>query len=76
VQGNPDGQPLTSFGALDATKVPYFVLPMNFTAANADIVQPNAVGAVICGGKMFYGIYGDQKCVSPPWITAVHTLID
>ncbi|KAJ7110713.1 fungal chitosanase of glycosyl hydrolase group 75-domain-containing protein [Mycena crocata] len=65
--GNTDGQPKTSFGTLDATSVPYFVLPLNFTESHTDILQPNALGAVICGGKMFYGIYGDQ-CGDDPQV--------
>jgi chitosanase len=60
-QGNRDGQTETSFGALDATKVPYFVLPEKFTQQNKAILKDNALGAIICDGKMFYGIYGDQE---------------
>lgn len=61
-QGNPDGQSETSFGTLNAATVPYFVLPLDFTQANQDILKPNAVGAIICDGKAYYGIYGDQEC--------------
>ncbi|KAJ7223343.1 fungal chitosanase of glycosyl hydrolase group 75-domain-containing protein [Mycena pura] len=64
-KGNTDGQSQTSFGALDATKVPYFVLPLDFTVKNKDILKANALGAIICDGKMFYGIYGDQDNDNP-----------
>lgn len=63
-QGNTDGQSKTSFGALNAAEIPYFVLPETFTNAHTDILKQNALGAIICDGKMFYGIYGDQECVS------------
>ncbi|KAJ6457000.1 fungal chitosanase of glycosyl hydrolase group 75-domain-containing protein [Mycena vitilis] len=69
-QGNSDGQSATSFGHLDASKVPFFVLPLRFTQAKdvVPILKPNALGAVICDGKMFYGIYGDQDGDSTPMI--------
>ncbi|KAJ6567805.1 fungal chitosanase of glycosyl hydrolase group 75-domain-containing protein, partial [Mycena sp. CBHHK59/15] len=59
--GNTDGQKLTSFGTLDAKQVPYFVLPLKFTKDNKSILKDNVLGAIICSGKMFYGIYGDQE---------------
>ncbi|KAK0445348.1 fungal chitosanase of glycosyl hydrolase group 75-domain-containing protein [Desarmillaria tabescens] len=62
--GNPDGQPETSFGALDATSVPWYVIPQTFWDAHQDI-KPNALGAVICDGKMFYGIFGDTNGDDP-----------
>ncbi|KAJ7660104.1 fungal chitosanase of glycosyl hydrolase group 75-domain-containing protein [Mycena polygramma] len=70
LDGNPDGQSATSFGHLDASKVPFFVLPLPFTQAKevVPILKANALGAVICDGKMFYGIYGDQDGDSPPMI--------
>ncbi|KAJ6629350.1 fungal chitosanase of glycosyl hydrolase group 75-domain-containing protein [Mycena sp. CBHHK59/15] len=74
-KGNTDGQTLTSFGALDATKVPYFVLPEKFTLENKSILKDNALGAIICGGKMFYGIYGDQDADSPQVIGEASILI-
>ncbi|KAJ7474693.1 fungal chitosanase of glycosyl hydrolase group 75-domain-containing protein [Mycena latifolia] len=64
-KGNRDGQTETSFGALDATRVPYFVLPERFTLEHKAILKDNALGAIICDGKMFYGIYGDQDADSP-----------
>ncbi|KAJ7250708.1 fungal chitosanase of glycosyl hydrolase group 75-domain-containing protein [Mycena rebaudengoi] len=64
-KGNKDGQSLTSFGALDATQVPFFVIPEKFTMEHKDILKDNALGAVICDGKMFYGIYGDQNGDEP-----------
>ncbi|KAJ7621017.1 fungal chitosanase of glycosyl hydrolase group 75-domain-containing protein [Roridomyces roridus] len=74
-KGNRDGQSMTSFGALDATKVPYFVLPDRFTQQNKDILKPNALGAIICNGQMFYGIYGDQNADSPQIIGEASILI-
>lgn len=59
MQGNSGGDRKTSFGQLDASKVPYFVLPLTFTEKYS--IVPNAIGAIICDGKMIYGIYGDQK---------------
>ncbi|KAJ7080603.1 fungal chitosanase of glycosyl hydrolase group 75-domain-containing protein [Mycena belliarum] len=66
--GNRDGQTETSFGALDATRVPYFVLPERFTVQYKSILKGNALGAIICDGKMLYGIYGDQDADSPQLI--------
>ncbi|CAK5274350.1 unnamed protein product [Mycena citricolor] len=74
-KGNRDGQSETSFGALDATKVPYFVLPERFTRENKDILKNNALGAIICNGKMFYGIYGDQDADSPEVIGEASILV-
>ncbi|PBK70246.1 hypothetical protein ARMSODRAFT_974720 [Armillaria solidipes] len=62
--GNPDGQSETSFGALDAASVPWYVIPQTFWDAHRDI-KPNALGAVICDGKMFYGIFGDTNGDDP-----------
>jgi hypothetical protein len=70
IQGNSgDGQPQTSFGALDSTKVPWFVLPQDFYVPKPSHEDPhpkprvakNALGAIICNGKMFYAIFGDSK---------------
>ncbi|KAJ7035204.1 fungal chitosanase of glycosyl hydrolase group 75-domain-containing protein [Mycena alexandri] len=74
-KGNRDGQSETSFGALDATKVPYFVLPERFTQEYKSILKDNALGAIICNGKMFYGIYGDQDADSPQVIGEASILI-
>jgi hypothetical protein len=60
-QDDPSGQPQTAFGHLDATQVPYFVLPADLVAAQAGNIQPNAAGAIICNGQIFYGIFGDTK---------------
>ncbi|KAJ7741764.1 fungal chitosanase of glycosyl hydrolase group 75-domain-containing protein [Mycena maculata] len=73
--GNPDGQSLTSFGALDASKVPYFVIPETFTEQNQNILMPNALGAIICDGKMYYGIYGDQNGDTPEAIGEASILV-
>ncbi|KAJ7143729.1 fungal chitosanase of glycosyl hydrolase group 75-domain-containing protein [Mycena epipterygia] len=74
-KGNRDGQSETSFGALDATQVPYFVLPERFTLQNKAILMENALGAIICDGKMFYGIYGDQDADSPQVIGEASILV-
>ncbi|KAF7324972.1 Endo-chitosanase [Mycena kentingensis (nom. inval.)] len=74
-KGNRDGQSQTSFGALDATRVPYFVLPERFTKEYKSMVMDNALGAIICNGKMFYGIYGDQDADSPQVIGEASILI-
>ncbi|KAF7368777.1 Endo-chitosanase [Mycena venus] len=74
-KGNRDGQTATSFGALDATRVPYFVLPEKFTIQYKSILKDNALGAIICGNKMYYGIYGDQDADSPQVIGEASILI-
>ncbi|KAJ7062122.1 fungal chitosanase of glycosyl hydrolase group 75-domain-containing protein [Mycena amicta] len=74
-KGNRDGQSETSFGALDATKVPYFVLPERFTKDYKNMLMDNALGAIICNDKMFYGIYGDQDADSPQVIGEASILI-
>ncbi|KAJ7314336.1 fungal chitosanase of glycosyl hydrolase group 75-domain-containing protein [Mycena albidolilacea] len=63
--GDGSEQSETSFGHLDASKVPFFVLPADFVAEHGDIIHPNAVGAIICGGKMVYGIFGDANGATP-----------
>ncbi|KAJ7901507.1 fungal chitosanase of glycosyl hydrolase group 75-domain-containing protein [Mycena leptocephala] len=74
-QGNTDGQSKTSFGALNAAEIPYFVLPETFTKAHTDILKQNALGAIICDGKMFYGIYGDQDGDDPEVIGEASVLM-
>jgi hypothetical protein len=44
---------------MDARKVPWFVLPQTFV--DKDDVKPYAIGAVICGGKMYYATMADTK---------------
>ncbi|KAK0210174.1 fungal chitosanase of glycosyl hydrolase group 75-domain-containing protein [Desarmillaria ectypa] len=58
--GNDDGQKETDFGALDARVIPWYVLPNHFIKAHMDI-KPNALGAIICSGKMYYTIFGDSN---------------
>ncbi|KAJ7314334.1 fungal chitosanase of glycosyl hydrolase group 75-domain-containing protein [Mycena albidolilacea] len=72
---DPSGQPETSFGHLDATQVPYFVLPATFTETHGDIVQPNAVGAILCNGQMLYGIFGDNNGATPQVIGEASLLL-
>ncbi|KAK7052514.1 endo-chitosanase [Favolaschia claudopus] len=74
-KGNRDGQPLTSFGALDATQVPYFVLPERFTREFKSILKDNALGAIICDSQIVYGIYGDQNADRPEVIGEASILI-
>ncbi|CAP80409.1 hypothetical protein E8E15_009838 [Penicillium rubens] len=64
-KGNPDGQHQTNFGALAAYEVPFFVIPDRFGTKYAKQLPGNNVGAVICNGKMFYGIYGDSDGDTP-----------
>jgi len=64
-QGNHDGQPQTSFGRLDANKVPFFVIPQSLFSKHRSQIKPNSLGAIICNGKMFYGIFGDTNGASP-----------
>ncbi|KAJ7697243.1 fungal chitosanase of glycosyl hydrolase group 75-domain-containing protein, partial [Mycena rosella] len=54
-----------SLGHLDTAQVPYFVLPETFVHQYADIIEPNAVGAIVCNGQMLYGILGDTNAATP-----------
>ncbi|SJL04887.1 uncharacterized protein ARMOST_08258 [Armillaria ostoyae] len=72
--GNGDGQDETDFGALDARSVPWYVLPNKFYKANKDI-KPNALGAIICDGKMYYGIFGDSNGDTPEVIGEASLLL-
>ncbi|KAJ7910504.1 hypothetical protein B0H13DRAFT_2486854 [Mycena leptocephala] len=40
-----------------------FVLPERFTIENKAILKDNALGAIICDGKMFYGITATKNIV-------------
>ncbi|CAG8420212.1 unnamed protein product [Penicillium salamii] len=64
-KGNPDGQAQTNFGALSAYEVPFIVIPDNFATAYPSEFPGNNLAAVICNGKMFYGIYGDSNGDTP-----------
>ncbi|KAK7056744.1 hypothetical protein VNI00_002461 [Paramarasmius palmivorus] len=66
--GNSDGDSATSFGHLDASKVPYYVLPGRFYEQYYPKILPNALGAIICSGKIFYGIFGDTNGANPQMI--------
>ncbi|KAJ5453105.1 Fungal chitosanase [Penicillium cf. griseofulvum] len=63
--GNPDGQPQTNFGALAAYEVPFIVIPDTFGNTYEKVLEGNNIGAVICDGKMFYGIFGDTDGDNP-----------
>ncbi|KAJ5352174.1 hypothetical protein N7452_001148 [Penicillium brevicompactum] len=64
-EGNQDGQAVTDFGALSAYAVPFIVIPNRFGVQYKGALPGNNVAAVICNGKMFYGIYGDTNGASP-----------
>ncbi|PWY75357.1 hypothetical protein BO70DRAFT_95044 [Aspergillus heteromorphus CBS 117.55] len=64
-QANGDGQPQTNWGALAAYEVPWIVIPDQFLVANTNLLPGNNVAAVICNGKMFYGILGDSNGDNP-----------
>ncbi|KAJ5506381.1 Fungal chitosanase [Penicillium expansum] len=64
-KGNPDGQDETNFGALSAYEVPFYVVPDKFAGDFGKQLPGNNVGAIICDGKMFYGIFGDTDADSP-----------
>ncbi|KAJ5093731.1 hypothetical protein N7456_009592 [Penicillium angulare] len=64
-QGNQFGQPQTNFGALAAYEVPWIVIPDRFGTTYKSDLPGNNIGAVICNGKMFYGIYGDSCGTDP-----------
>ncbi|KAJ3763501.1 putative chitosanase [Lentinula raphanica] len=62
-RGNTDGQSETSYGALSAKRVPFYVLPQSFI--NRQNVKGNSLGAIICNNRMFYAIMGDTNGASP-----------
>ncbi|KAI9036564.1 glycoside hydrolase family 75 protein [Aspergillus affinis] len=64
-KGNPDGLSTTNWGALSAYNVPFIVIPDDFMVANKDHLPGNNVAAVICNGKMYYGILGDSNGDTP-----------
>ncbi|KAJ5090156.1 hypothetical protein N7532_008840, partial [Penicillium argentinense] len=64
-KGNPDGQSQTNFGSLAAYEVPFIVIPDAFGTTYQSVLPGNNVGAVICNGNMFYGIYGDSDGDDP-----------
>lgn len=62
---NPDGQDQTDYGKLAAYEVPYIVIPEGYVNKQKSLLPGNNVVAVICGGKMYYGIFGDTNGDSP-----------
>ncbi|RHZ43460.1 glycoside hydrolase family 75 protein [Aspergillus thermomutatus] len=64
-KGNGDGQDATNFGALAAYEVPFIVIPQHFYKAYESQLTGNNVAAVICNGKMYYGIFGDTDGDTP-----------
>ncbi|KAL3472541.1 Chitosanase-domain-containing protein [Aspergillus californicus] len=64
-EGNGDGLPQTTWGALAAYAVPFIVIPDAYYSANKKALPGNNVAAVICNGNMFYGILGDTNGDTP-----------
>ncbi|KAL4904321.1 fungal chitosanase of glycosyl hydrolase group 75-domain-containing protein [Aspergillus multicolor] len=64
-RGNSDGLPETSWGELAAYEVPFIVIPEQYQEAHERTIPGNNIAAVICNGKMFYGILGDTNGDSP-----------
>ncbi|OAQ69235.1 fungal chitosanase [Pochonia chlamydosporia 170] len=64
-EGNPDGQDETNFGALAAYEVPFVVIPDKFASEHSSELAGNNLVAVICGGKLYYGVFGDTDGDSP-----------
>jgi len=62
---NPDGQDQTDYGALAAYEVPFIVIPEGYVNKQKSLLPGNNIVAVICGGKMYYGIFGDTNGDSP-----------
>jgi chitosanase len=71
--GNPDGQAETSFGNLSANRVPWVVIPQSLF--DKQHIPPNAISAVICAGKMFYGVMGDTDGDNPEVIGEASRLL-
>ncbi|TQV98430.1 fungal chitosanase [Cordyceps javanica] len=64
-KGNDDGQGDTNFGALAAYEVPYVVIPDKFQSEHQNELAGNNLVAVICNGKLYYGVFGDTDGDSP-----------
>ncbi|KAL4940202.1 hypothetical protein BDV06DRAFT_230498 [Aspergillus oleicola] len=64
-RGNEDGLPETNWGEMAAYEVPWIVIPDDYLEANQDVLPGNNIGAVICNGRMFYGILGDSNGDDP-----------
>ncbi|KAJ3713685.1 fungal chitosanase of glycosyl hydrolase group 75-domain-containing protein [Lentinula raphanica] len=62
-RGNTDGQSETSYGALSAKRVPFYVLPQSFV--DKQNIKGNSLGAIICNNRMFFAIMGDTNGASP-----------
>jgi chitosanase len=58
---------------LDAAQVPWVVIPQSFFESKK--VPPNALSAVICDGKLFYGIMGDTDADNPEVIGEASLLL-
>ncbi|KAL5360824.1 fungal chitosanase of glycosyl hydrolase group 75-domain-containing protein [Aspergillus floccosus] len=64
-KGSTASQTQTNWGALSAYEVPYIVIPDRFLSANKEMLPGKNVAAVICNGKMLYGILGDTNGHDP-----------
>jgi chitosanase len=58
---------------LDATRVPWIVIPDSFFQEKK--VPQNALSAVVCNGKLFYGIMGDTDADTPEVIGEASLLL-
>ncbi|KAJ3479879.1 hypothetical protein NLG97_g8206 [Lecanicillium saksenae] len=65
MDGNDDGQGDTNFGALAAYEVPFVVIPDKFATEHQRELSGNNLVAVICNGKLYYGVFGDTDGDSP-----------
>ncbi|KIN03526.1 glycoside hydrolase family 75 protein [Oidiodendron maius Zn] len=64
-KGNEDGQDQTNWGALSAYEVPWVVVPDKFASKYSSALPGNNVAAVICDGKIFYGVFADTDGDTP-----------
>ncbi|KAJ6781485.1 hypothetical protein PWT90_02689 [Aphanocladium album] len=64
-KGNDDGETHTDFGALAAYEVPFVVIPNKFASEHEKELAGNNLVAVICNGKLYYGVFGDTDGDSP-----------
>lgn len=64
-ENGDDGDAETAFGKLAAYETPYIVVPQSFQTKYAKTLPGNNVVAVICDGKMYYGIFGDTNGADP-----------
>jgi chitosanase len=71
--GNPDGQSQTTFGSADTYQMPWFVLPDEWYRSQG--IVANNLGAIICDGKMFYGVFADSNGNTPQVIGEISLVL-